>query len=197
MTGAVLTLVACGAPSTEPSSADPYALEFEQSIESSSSDFVKAVLADHHVTDAEFSESQDSLVACLREEGFEPVITTDAGRRMVNIPADAPLTCFDEWSGDIEPLYWAERVNPANADMYDLVAACMVRTGLAPTGFTGVDLKQLEDDSSYSFTQLADGSKIDEKPPKNPGPPLLPSGMMIYAPETQGCWTWPLTTGVE
>jgi len=190
-----MALAGCSGSGSDPSVTDPYAAEYQQAIEATNSDFVKAVLADHKVTDEEFSESQDSLVACLREQGLKPAITTEDGRRVVNVPADADSSCVDQWTGDIESLYWAERVNPHNENMYDLVAACLVRTKLAPEGFTGKDLEELDARAVGSYTVTQDGEKTDETLPENANP-TLPSGMAIRAEETIPCWTSPLTTGL-
>lgn len=195
LVGTVMALAGCSGGESGPSATDPYAAEYQQAIEAANSDFVKAVLVDHEVTDEEFAESQDSLVSCLREQGFEPGITTDNGRRVVNVPADADSSCVDQWSGDIESLYWAERVNPHNKNMYDLVAACLARTKLAPEGFTGKDLEELDAQAQGSYTVTQGGEKTDETLPENENP-TLPSGMAIRAEETIPCWTSPLTTGL-
>ncbi len=190
-----LLLAGCSASRVEPSPTDPYRSEFEQAIATSSSDFVKEILADHTITPAELAESQNSVFVCLQDTGFYPLVTTDDGRRMVNIPADAGPECTDAWDGGIEQLYWTIRTNPYHADMNELVAACFVRLDLVPADFTGGDLQDLLDQEVSSYRQLADGTKVDEVPAQNPGGSAFPSGMMIHAPETQGCWASPLTTG--
>lgn len=191
----VVSLAGCGEHEANDVPDDPYSAEYEAAILGASSEFVRSVLADHQVTDEELLESQDSLVACLRDSGFEPTVTSDGGRRTVNVPADADPSCIDEWTGPIEDLYWAERVNPENENMFDLVAACLARLDLVPDGFTGADLEELDAQAIGSYTVTQDGEKINEVLPQNENP-TLPSGMPIRAQETVACWTSPLTTGL-
>ncbi len=186
---------ASGGDAVDP--ADPWGAAYEQAIENSSSEFVRQVLEDHQIADAELAESQDSLVACLREQGFEPLVTTDQGRRTVSVPANADGSCEDLWAGPIESLYWEQRRNPENADEYALVAACLVRTGLAPEQFTGDDLAELVEQSTEHSVYNGDTGELISSTPAADPDPRLPSGMGIAAPETQQCWVSPLTTGVD
>lgn len=193
----IATSVGCAGSESTPGNTptDPYAVEYESAGDAYTSDFVRSVLSDHKVSDEELSEAQDSLVACLRGAGFEPLITTDGGRRTVNVPADADWSCVDQWLGPIEDLYWAQKVNPNNDNMDDLVAACLGRLKLVPDGFTGSDLEELEKQAQGSYALTQDGTRTDEVFPQNESP-TLPSGMSIHAEETVACWTSPLTTGL-
>ncbi len=195
---AALALAGCsGASVTSSSADDPYRAEYEQAIANTSSDFVRDILADHTITAAERNESQNGLITCLQDEGFHPLVDVENGYRMVNVPADAGPECPDAWDGGIDQLYLTIQKNPHHADMDVLVAACFVRLGLAPDGFSGNDLKDLLDAETWSYTELEDGTRIDDAPATNPNGSELPSGMKIHAPETQDCWQSPLTTGFE
>lgn len=177
--------------------ADPYAAEYEQAMDGAS-DFIKQVLADHHISDAELAEAQDHLVACLREQGEKPFVSTENGRREVHVPAEADSACSDEWMGTIQERYLTERINPRNDDMNDLVVACMKRLGVVPPEFTGRDLAELAEKAIGSYSVAVDDegneTRFGEELPEDPDP-KLPSGMSITAPETQGCWADPLGTG--
>ena len=139
----------CGAAVTPAPS--PYAAEFEQAARAASSDYIRQILADGRVDAAELHDAQQHVVACLADAGIAAWYSANTwGIDTLAVAGDdtkdslaAQARCLDQWMGGIEQLYWAEFANPDNQDWSGLVAACLVRVGEAPAGFTGTDYDEL------------------------------------------------------
>jgi hypothetical protein len=133
----------------------------------------------------------------------EPLITESFGFQKIDgYPASDDGFCTSEWDGSISNLFFVMKTNPNNEKFSDLVAACLVRQGYAPDGFTGADFEELENQASET-SYCSAGPDPDKEPDckiissvTNPDPDL-PGGMKLYAPETEECRTTPLTVGVE
>jgi hypothetical protein len=178
---------------------DPYAEEFEQFIESSTSAFVRGVLADHEVDDGELSASLSSFVVCLQDRGVP--VTVEEG---ATLPSDLafPIGVLEErkadhdacsalWVGGIETLYEAVRLNPENRDMDSLVADCLVREGLAPDGFGEDELRALRElSATKAFVPDGGGQPTILATPSDPDP-TLPGGARLYGEEAEHCFEAP------
>jgi hypothetical protein len=139
-------------------------------IDSHDSPFVKEVLNDYFITDAEYAEARASVIACVTEAGIDasyvPQSETSWALAIVGemTPAQAQkeLQCSLDWMGPIEELYDRQVNNPENRDPFDIVAECLVREGFAPEGFTGKD-----------YLEFVEAHPEDILDPADPGPTLL------------------------
>ncbi|MDR2973674.1 MAG: hypothetical protein LBV00_03015 [Propionibacteriaceae bacterium] len=190
--------------------AGPYAAQFRQEYERAKSDYVREVLADGKVDVQELQDAQQHMVSCMEERGY--VLFYDVDRYglsnqtmdMSHGPWDnftaaeqeealaAERTCEDAWMGGIGSLYHMVRVNPNDEDWSGLIAACLVRHGLAPEGFTGQDWDDLiGQNATYYDTSTMDPNQ----PPPNQepsAPMVLPGGHDMSEPEARKCRIVPL-----
>jgi hypothetical protein len=189
-------------------SGNPYAVEFREAMKMADSEFIVSILEDYEITDAEFGEAQDKMIACLEESGAKAVLSDDNGIRKVS-GTTPDSRCWDEWVGDIDVMYRSIKLNPNNENWSDLVAACFIRIGVVPDGFTGKDLEELEDKASdhSDDTGIVTEDDLDEEgnfrfdPEKwisaeNPDP-VLPTGVKLYSAETETCRNNPLSVGID
>jgi hypothetical protein len=181
--------VGSSAGSESPSvDSEPWSGNFEAEIMNAKSDFVRTVLSDHVVTDAEYQEARAGFVGCLHDLGVDFIDspTADglgdisyaevAGRDDTGI-----RNCEDLWFSPIQSMYLAIRENPNQVDWLDAMAACFVSKGLVAEGFTGADLKPLMDVISYTPTS-------DPVPGAHP---TLPGGVLVDGEETADCFVHP------
>ncbi|MDR3202957.1 MAG: hypothetical protein LBT54_07505 [Bifidobacteriaceae bacterium] len=179
---------------------------------------MRGVLADGEVTPAEFSEAKERTVACLADAGIDasyvplgssggPETLVSSGEaELTQAQISADMECDLKWMGGILELYNSRLVNPDDEDMEVLTVACLVRTGLAPEGFTVGDLRELMERQSVEFG--ADGSYEEAlmEAQSRPGTTtdaagqvwaLLPSGVAMNDPVAEGCLTNPTAYGVD
>jgi len=202
---AVVSVSGCG--QTQPVSVPggAYHAEFEQAKSGNNSPYVAEMLADDQITDAEFTEAQAKVVTCLKELGWDASwAPNDVGlldQLSIATSADVSttlpdvLSCKAQWLGVAESLYWSVKNNPNNDDFNGLVAACLVRVGFAPRGFTGKDLEQLIAQSSAAHVIGSEREPevvVDTSDESAGGGPLLPDGTQLYRPETAPCRITPL-----
>lgn len=167
---ALLSLVACStaeqgsttadrAPAVDqPTFTGPYAAEFTALYRDASSDFVRQVLADETITDAEYAEMAERMRDCLAGEGVIFSGFADDGSFSAS---DAPnggdtyalvLACGTEAGHDsIGLLHDLMTTNPDNLDVPTIMADCLVRLGAAPAGYDGESYSR---DGEHSFDQL-------------------------------------------
>lgn len=137
-----------GAP--VPTFRGPYAAEFHSSYMTSQSDLQRAVLTDGAITESEMGALQDSFRTCLSSVGFTSITFEADGGMSLKPPSDIPQAEVDTYVSacgrgtidEIAPLYRQLRLNPTHEDPDALMAACLVRVGLAPAGYTGADYAQ-------------------------------------------------------
>jgi hypothetical protein len=207
---ATLAIGGCSSsPQDETASAgnSPYAQEIEELRSRTDSDFIRRVLADGEISAAEMAESEAGTLACIdREDLNMRFVTHPDGSRGLRWTDSGPLdddamhACSRAWDDGLGSIYESIRVNPNNEDFAELVAACLVRTGLAPDGFTSEDLEALMKSGSRGMevTFDHDGNVIDDRVDREVADehPLLPGGVPLWGPETAACQSNPLAEGL-
>lgn len=131
----------------------PWADEFQQAYDEATDPFVRAVLMDGVVTDAEYAEMFDQWAQCMAEEEitltelppseggyqytFPPSVTADFAH-------EVETRCSEE-SGEypIGALYKFVQRNPENLDEMEILRDCLVREGVITDGY---DQEKLERD---------------------------------------------------
>jgi hypothetical protein len=191
---ALAAITGCqGEPSSQPSTptqpspvSTGLAALFREMISTSESPFIKEVLSDYYVTDAEYAEARARNLRCLTEAGidawYEPQADANwslaiAGE-MTSAQQDQELHCSRRWMGPIWELYDRQRNNPENRDPFDLIAECLVREGFAPDGFTGRD-----------YLEFIEEHPEDILDPADPGP-TLPGGYAPRSAEASQACVW-------
>lgn len=174
-----LCLVGCAAttPPVETNSAPttlqftgPYAEEFKANYESSSSDFVRAVLSDSQVTDQEYSEMRSAFSNCLSASGIsiefkeDGSFTTKSPTSMSNDTSHANTVRCSKESGEdlIGSLYSFVHRNPERLDENTIMAACLVRQKVVTADYDSKDFARDSVAGDFTFTDPTNGQKALE-----------------------------------
>lgn len=146
-----------------PSFAGAWASEFTSAYRLTTTDFERLALDDESISDAEFSEMESTFNSCLEDQGltfesFKPHGGYDFGLTQ-GITPEQGNRIADECSASsgvntVGYLYFAMQRNPQNLDEATIMADCLVRSKVAPKGYTGADY--LRDAPTMSFPS-ADG----------------------------------------
>jgi hypothetical protein len=180
---------------TNSDSGNPYAVEFAELRQESTSDFVQSVLRDDVITQAEFDESIDSRFKCMTDAGLRPIIDGEGANRSVGIPAgeeDSPENeaCYEKWDAGIQSLYTLIHNNPENIEWDDLAVACLIHEGLVPEGTTGADLAEIFERHGTKVQMVEDGEFVTLRPPIDPSAGF-PTGVRPLDDDAHGCMTNP------
>ncbi|MDR0432668.1 MAG: hypothetical protein LBH48_05080 [Bifidobacteriaceae bacterium] len=155
----VTQLVSCsGSPPDTPASSGPWAAEFERLMETTDSDFTRAVLDDYRIDDVEYAETVARFQGCLGGYGleaqeYEPdgsfvLAAADGGQLSVVDPDFEVHTkeCQDS-SGETEiiTLYSSMRLNPDNLDTATLMIECLKSANLVEESFSEADYAEAFD----------------------------------------------------
>ena len=185
----------------------PYAAEFTEAMDVAKSDFVRQVLSDGQIEAAEYDEARQGMLGCLKDAGIEAKYIDDQSTAAVgggltilsgeltDQQRTAERTCDDQWMGPIDSLYASTRTNPQNQDMNKLIAACLVREGLAPDGFTAEDYVEWYDSNVVKgeISESDPGGMVSIQPDDLPPPQPLPgSGVTLDDPRVMTCRLDPL-----
>ena len=147
-----LLIAGCGGTQADPS--DPYAAEIENARARVTSDFQREVLADGQITRAEYERAVDLFVECLVSHGVAAAkVVNSGGYYDYSTPGDGDvgqpmMECAQGTVTEIEYLYTERLRNPQHLPENVIVAACLVRLGAAPAGYTG---DQFTSDQADSF----------------------------------------------
>jgi hypothetical protein len=196
----VLLPIGC---SSVPDSIEPWAADFEAALAHTDSAYVRQVLDDHLVTADELRESNLKVIECLGDRGIRATLTplTDGETEVLEEAFQVPDQdktggeCFSRWSGDIPHLFRQMKLNPGNEDWSDLVAACFVRTGVVPEGFTGADFDRIEQEWAdlssveVSLEDYEDGIVPFIEPTATP---TFPGGALYNTEEVVPCQLDPI-----
>jgi hypothetical protein len=177
---------------------NPYAAEFADLRKEAKSDFVRSVLRDDVITQAEFDESIDSRFKCMTDAGLRPIIDGEGANRTLGIPAgeeDSPENdaCYEKWDAGIQGLYTLIHNNPENISWDDLAVACLIHEGLLPVGTTGEELAEVMDRGGTQVQMLENGEFATLRQPIDPDP-AFPNGFRPLSEDGNGCMVDPRAT---
>jgi len=147
--GCIITVGACSR--AEFGEANPWGREISDAKQWFDSEFIHGVLDDGIITESEVHEVRTRIVDCLTYAGIpaqfvsDPLgqITLTINGALTALQHEIQLDCESEWGGPILGLHHQMTVNPNNEDWDTITAACLVRNGLAPSGFTAHDLAEV------------------------------------------------------
>jgi hypothetical protein len=150
------------------------------------------------VTPAEFLDAQQRVLSCIRQSGISASYDTDEyGQTNLTFPEGlsgaqevAEVACERSWMGSIQELYNETTFNPHKEDWNGLIAACLVRKGLAPSGFGAQDYRELTEKAgtqvdSSTTTPGPNGITSVTMAPKPAA--TLPGGATMADPEAIRC----------
>ncbi|WP_124774971.1 hypothetical protein [Micromonospora inaquosa] len=149
------------------SSDDPYAPELKSAQKQATSAFEKDVFADLVITKSEFDEAVERYVACAQDRGTKikavPVAGGYYNYDLVK-SGEAETVAEECRKGTIalvEPIYVDRLMNPEKKNIDQLLADCLVRSGVAPEGYSA---EQFVIDRAKNFAETSFG-------PDNPAVP--------------------------
>lgn len=126
----------------------PYAAEFTEFYSSARSDFVRTVLADGIITDAEYAEMTERFRSCLADQGItfdgfrqDGSFTTSlapGGGDTHEVVTGCAATSGQDVVGALHDLMTA---NPDNVDAAVAITTCLVDSGEVPATYTAKDYK--------------------------------------------------------
>ena len=154
---------ACGATGSD-APKGPYSADIQQAKAKTTSDFQRQVLADGKITRAEYEEAVDRYVSCMNSHGAEISKTLNSAgyyyysQPGVASPSSWTTKCADDSTGFVESLYVQMLRNPNHIDENELMAQCLVRSRLAPAGYTG---KKYAEDQKAAFPFSADDPRFN------------------------------------
>jgi hypothetical protein len=134
----------------------PWASQMQYMTDNFPSDLAAQVFSDGVISEQEFGEAKHVVEECFSASGL--TVAWDAyGHEAVsgadsssNEPPPAMADCtFSD--GGVMVLYYEMLMNPQNEDPMELRAACLVQAGVVERGFTGSDLQESYDTSSFPF----------------------------------------------
>lgn len=121
----------------------PYATEFAHVFAKTKSEFVRKVLADEQITDAEYAEMEERFTTCLDGvgitfDGFQPdgSYHTSPAPNGGDTKAIVDKCSMDSGATEIGMLHDIMAVNPDNQDLPTLIAKCLVGTGKVPADYS-------------------------------------------------------------
>jgi hypothetical protein len=145
----LLALPACSKKTKAPTG--PWASQIAASKRQASSEFERRVFADNTITRAEYEEAVHRYITCLNGRRVQMSADQQSdGTYQYSAPGPADsardaamAACSHGTTELISPLYTGILQNPKHVDPYVAMAACIVKKGKAPAGFTGAQLKDL------------------------------------------------------
>lgn len=134
------------APDDAPEFSGPYAAEFADFYQNANSDFVREVLADEVITDAEYAEMKNRFSICLSDRGVTLKEIAPDGSISTSVATgggntNSIVSDCSKQSGEstIGALYTFTQANPDNIDTATAVAACLVRDGVVSPDYDAAD----------------------------------------------------------
>lgn|GEM_PF-638160 len=158
-----------GAAST-PSFSGPWAAEFQDAYDRAPDEFTRNALEDGVVSELENTETVDRFFECVSAHGheiteyradgsFDYRVAPSSGSGDPSTAdldrAHADISECDEESGTstVGMLFvWTHR-NPEKLDENTIMAACLVRTGVVPSDYSGVDFQQANSGERPPFSE--------------------------------------------
>ncbi|MCL2787858.1 MAG: hypothetical protein FWD59_05095 [Micrococcales bacterium] len=166
------------------------------------SEFVKRVLADGVVTPEEYSETVALVTQCMRDAGLTPVVhaedgvtgfsLTEAGQPWPEGEEYPPAfdSCVSQWDRGVLALYAQMIVSPYGEPSDEEVVECLIHQGLAPQGFSALDLADMRDQATpecVRLIELPNGVKCEYPPADEQPNPILPGGHRFNSDEVLAC----------
>lgn len=183
---AVAFMTGCAAQAAEASA--PWSAQIAEAYEQFESDFIREVLSDGVIDTAEAREARDRYLSCMQDAGIPVALWEDGDHWGTSMPRELTeaeegieFQCWLDWDGPISGLYTNITQNPEAVDRDELIAACLIRHGLAPDGFRGRDFRELVAPTVASFTGTeteAERQAIEDVAASAPQP-VLPGGQLL------------------
>lgn len=132
----------------------PWGAVLRDEYQNATSDLVRNALADGNVTQPEVAAIQSQFTECMASRDHVATWTPGDDRYQVALGDEEPSQAESDALGadaqeceaqagvSVVSLYFRMLGNPKNADQATIMAACFVRSGIAPKGYTANDYKR-------------------------------------------------------
>jgi hypothetical protein len=127
----------------------PYAAQFADYYGRAPSDFVRNVLKDGQITDAEYAEMTSDFTSCLADQGITfDGFNADGSFSTSLAPNEADThdivtQCSSSSGADsIGALYSFIKTNPDNLDWATITKDCLIRKGVVPPDYSAEEFAQ-------------------------------------------------------
>lgn len=130
-----------------------YSADIARAQDAVTTEFETDVLADGVITDDEYAQAQELLLACVAEQGYT---ATHAGMGAYDV--DGPdaaegqtvlAGCAEGTTAALDPIYWGMKLNPERRNSADLIVECLAAAGLVEDHFTGEDFARTFEDPPF------------------------------------------------
>ena len=132
----------------EPTFDGPYAAELAEFHRSAANDFVRDVLADGTITDAEYAEMTERFRSCLADRGitfngFQPdgSYSTSLAPGCADTHGVVSECSHTSGQDSVGALHDIMTANPDNTDAAVAIADCLVRARAVPASYTAQDYR--------------------------------------------------------
>ena len=141
-----------GAHNESNTGAGPWSSQLKEAASNASSELERKILDDGTITAAEVAVAKQSFSSCLAAQGVTVSWEPDADAYSVGFPVagtpssdemkkmeDQQRTCALASATNVISLYYQMRRNPQKQDEFTIIAACLVRKGVMPAGYSASD----------------------------------------------------------
>ena len=185
-TALALAATACGCQQTTPAAEGPWAADIEQArSEWASNEFVRSVLADSSISEAELQDMRQRVLSCLTDKGVTGASFGPSGDLSVpDQPVGSSISeeqqqefihacSIDAGQPIIEALEFDMRVNPDHRDINELYTQCLIRNKAVEPSFTAQELARARESgtplaSTLPFIDPAQGPDIWQRCVEDP-----------------------------
>lgn len=145
-----------------PEFSGPWAADFAEAYRSTASETVRRILAKGSITDQDYAAVSSAYVTCMADRGYTVEIDGPAGEATISGgPAGGDALAVDATcNGDMAVISALRNDilrNPQHRDEDTIVAACLVRRGLAPRTYTAKDYASDLQSQEFPFGTSARG----------------------------------------
>lgn len=135
-----------------------WAAEFAEMYRMTTDETAHRILAKESITDADYSEISDQFIACMAAKDYTVSVDDGYGRFSISNSFDGDDPKVRDALHQCSPPFDAVTGlraqmlrNPQHLDENTIVAACLVREGLAEKGYSAKDYQRELDEWKFSF----------------------------------------------
>lgn len=152
-----------------PAFSGPFAAEYRNAWEGSANEFVQGVLADEQISDREWAEVAERMTVCFESKQVHfDGYAADGAYSITPRDAEMPVDSLNDVADDCEVesghrwvglLRGAERMNPDNRDVYEIMAECLTEVGTVAPGYTAEEYRRDSESGLVPFLDPTTGEK--------------------------------------
>lgn len=148
LVGVMLLLLVAGCGKAEQSGPSPYRAQILEAARLAHTAFERNILKDGRITRAEYVSAEQRFMACVKAHGVAIAAEQKFGTYTYVTSGDGATSdsvvekCSTGTTYYIEALYNETVTNPQQQDAIVIRVRCLVKSGLAPAGYTAREYRQ-------------------------------------------------------